>query len=1097
MPAAGAGTELERLAKLHTQGLITEAEYQVLRDRLLLAGEGTVRLEPVAKPAVAVPRQTFGTGAASGVESYGGEGPYVVSRRHLVKGETVAAEWVLPSPAQVLAEHMPRILDDGRLELHRSKIDEMLGAFGIPAQVAEVKHGPAFTQYLVGVAPEAAMGRKRVSARVIVNQIADLADDLAVALSGAVVRVLSPVPGTVFASIEVAKQQRLAVPLVECIDTPEYRAVKSPLALVLGQDAAGRTVCADLATLPHLWIVGPSGSGTSTCLNSIIAGLLMANTPDQLRLLALDAVRVELGRFNGLPHLLAPVVTDPERALKSVQWVVRELENRYRKFADEGVRNLAEFNRKAAAKSDAPLANWVVAIDGLAQLVNAESSGLEAGLLYITSRGQAVGVHLVVATHPQGPRASKSGLQAGFPARIEFAVVINERTQERSSTRSGAQASLMRGEMQFVSAPAAIPLRAQCGTISDTEIDNLTSFWRKQDRAREADKLRKLGLLTRAQSEELAVASKPVEATVKPAAGSGTPWDALRVQQESVADRADLIAQASVLAKKYRTVSARLFQRKLKLGYPRAARLMDELEKLGVVGREQSGDKTREVLLHDDDDVLEQNGVVGPAAQLVPAAPPAVPPVEKATENAKDGNSAIGCLGLILCGILLWAALSSFFGTVTAPAPTPTPIPTVIPFSLIAPRWEEYKDEILSKNVDGWYGWVSKIRVKSGQTEISIDLDAPDVFFSDTEIVLLVSNSVAEGLLVDDSVRFSGIVSKADKRTLAGVSLWLDNARVERAVAPRPTATRTSAPTATAVPTHTAQATSTAQPTATRLATGTATVTATREPAPTPTALASLAPVTASAATKVPAPTALLTAAPPPSATPMPAAVDPAPLIRILSGTRRPTLPDYELSRMRNNGLKACGSNWPGRGEECSNESEARNWFQLAGDAGDTVSMVLMGDTYCDAPHTVDTCEGVIEARQWYQRAVDAGDAVGAVYMGHTYCGKNWGLGVTCADLLRGRQWFRAGAEAGDSYAMYLLGDTYLCPNWWVDYRCDDLSDMHYWYSRSADAGNVYGTERFGIVLVLEGRLSEGCELLSRADATHVLSSAFREAVCP
>ena len=217
----------------------------------------------------------------------------------------------------------------------------------------------------------------------------------------------------------------------------------------------------------------------------------------------------------------------------------------------------------------------------------------------------------------------------------------------------------------------------------------------------------------------------------------------------------------------------------------------------------------------------------------------AVPPVAKVTDKARNGNAAIGCLGLVLCGMLFWVAQCSSSGTMAAP--TPTPIPTVIPFALIAPRWEEYKDEIITKNVDGWYGWVSKIRAKSGQTEISIDLDAPDVFFSDTEIVLVVSDSTAVGLAVDDSVRFSGIVSKADKGTLAGLSLWLDNARVERAVAPRPTATRTSVPTATPVPTHTTQPTATQQPT------DKANVTATAQPAPTQTALASQSPTIASA----------------------------------------------------------------------------------------------------------------------------------------------------------------------------------------------------------------------------------------------------------
>lgn len=741
--------ELARLAKLKAQGHITQADYEVLRDQLLQAAASTTLPKADAKPEAAAPGQAAGTstGGASGGENKGTEqakrkssfAPDVPT----VRPAKVAAGWVLPTPVQVLAGGAAGQVDDGRLELQRSKIDETLQAFGIPAQVAELNHGPVFTQYLVGLAPQAARGSKRMRGQEIFGLIADIVDDLALALSGAAIRVQSPVPGTAFASIEVPNQHRAAVSLAACIDTPEYRAIKSPLALALGQDAAGHTVCADLATLPHLWIVGPSGAGKSTCLNAIVSGLLMANTPDQLRILAVDVVRVELGRFNGVPHLLAPVLNDLERTLKSVQWVVRELERRYSEFSGRGARSIADFNRKAAAQLE--LAHWVVAIDGLSQLENSESSGLEAGLLYIAKRGQLVGIHLIVATHPQGPRAVKGSLQESFPARIEFGVELDDRNRGRTGNSSGQQGLLPRGEMHFMAAPMVPPVRAQCITMDDAEIDRLIAFWKEQDREREA--LR--------QAKEAAGADKP---RAQPAA---TPE---------------------------------------------------------------------------------------PQAQLTPAAPT----VAKGTDPGTGRNGALGCLVLIACGLLFWLLQWSSSGSAAAPTPTPTPtpIPTVISFALIAPRWEQYKDEIVSKNVDGWYGWVSNIRAKSGKTEISIDLDAPDVFFSNTEIVILVSNAAAEGLAVNDSVRFSGIVSKADKDTpLAGVSLRLDDASIARAAVPAAIATRTSVPAATTAASRTPLPSATARHTATARATATRRPTETAEPTFTPHADAGQAPL----ATTVPA----------------------------------------------------------------------------------------------------------------------------------------------------------------------------------------------------------------------------------------------------
>ena len=494
---------------------------------------------------------------------------------------------ILPS-FELLDHSVPQQVSEAEINRKTAIIEKTLREFDVQATVIDYLSGPTVTQFAVQpgfvekAGPDGVVRRQKVR----IAQISGLANDLALTLAAGSLRIQAPVPGQSYVGIEVPNQQKSFVNLRGVMESVAFNRIESPLKIALGRDVSGAAVAADLGAMPHLLIAGTTGAGKSVCIAALITGLVMNNSPEDLRLVLVDPKRVELIRFNGLPHLLGRVEVELERIVGTLRWIVREMERRYKKFEEHRVRDLDGHNRKVKRRKEEYLPRIVVVIDELADLMMLAQDEVERNLARLAQMARATGIHLVVATQRPSTDILTGLIKANFPARISFSVAsaVDSRVVLDSV---GAEALLGQGDMLFLSPDAPAPVRLQGVYVSDAELEKVVEHW-----------------VTQSAEQAPAAVTKPAieaEAPVKPAAGPEAPWDALLLQQASVADKDDLIAQAIAVVKKARAASASLLQRKLKLGYPRAARLMDELEEMGIIGREQSGGKTREVLLLDDD----------------------------------------------------------------------------------------------------------------------------------------------------------------------------------------------------------------------------------------------------------------------------------------------------------------------------------------------------------------------------------------------------------------------------------------------------------------------------------------------------------------
>lgn len=308
---------------------------------------------------------------------------------------TEARPWVLPPLSEIL-DAGKEVIHDDEIDRQRAQvIEETLSSFGAPARVVEINRGPTITQF--GVEPdfvESRNGRMRVR----VGKIAALADDLALALSARTIRIQAPAPGRGFVGIEVPNDEIATVALRDVIESEGFKRIKSPLGFALGQNVAGMAVSADLAAMPHLLVAGQTGSGKSVCVNALICTLLLNNTPDTLRLLMVDPKRVELTGYNGIPHLLAPVVVEMERVVAALQWVTREMDMRYRKLSEMGARNIVDYNARIVQRGGTKLPYLVVIIDELADLMMLAPDETEKTITRLAQLARATGIHLVIAT---------------------------------------------------------------------------------------------------------------------------------------------------------------------------------------------------------------------------------------------------------------------------------------------------------------------------------------------------------------------------------------------------------------------------------------------------------------------------------------------------------------------------------------------------------------------------------------------------------------------------------------------------------------------------------------------------------------------------
>ena len=494
--------------------------------------------------------------------------------------QPVAEDVMLPGidgelPAIQLLDEAPKASfargnDAERAEL----IEEALASYGVEVKVVQVNPGPSVTQF--GVEPGWIRRYRRVvekdqngkpkldkngnprvhleevsKTRVKVDRITSLANDLALALAVTHVRIEAPVPGKPLVGIEVPNISTALVSLRSVIESPAFQKArtKSRLVVALGQGAAGEPVIADIAKMPHILIAGATGSGKTVCLNCIITGLLMQATPAEVRLVLIDPKRVEMITFNGIPHLLTPVVVEIDRAIETLRRVTLEMDHRYRKFASLGVRNIDTYNR--SPKVAEPLPYIVVIVDELADLMMTAPDVVEPLICRLAQLSRATGIHLVVATQRPSVDVITGLIKANFPTRISFAVVsaVDSRTILDSI---GAEKLLGRGDMLYLSPDAHKPKRLRGCFVSDEEMDRVVAFWRKWGEKNLPQSLDRV-----AQQ-----------------------FSSLSVEQ---LDLDPFLEKARQLCEESGHISASLLQRRLRIGYPRAARLMEQLEGEGLV----------------------------------------------------------------------------------------------------------------------------------------------------------------------------------------------------------------------------------------------------------------------------------------------------------------------------------------------------------------------------------------------------------------------------------------------------------------------------------------------------------------------------------
>ena len=495
-----------------------------------------------------------------------------------MKNAPIKQEWVLPSLDEIL-EPGVEVVDDGENDRQRANvIEETLRSFGAPVHIVEIRKGPAIT--LFGVEPDFVESRNGKT-RVRVSKITALADDLALALAASRIRIQAPVPGKGYIGIEVPNRQISLVALRDVISSPAFQNLNSPLKLGLGKDVAGNVVAADLTAMPHLLIAGTTGAGKSVCINDILTCFLLNMTPDELRLILVDPKRVELTSYNGIPHLLAPVIVDAEHVVGALQWMLREMDNRYRKFSESHSRNISDYNAYCAKVGEKKLPYLLIVIDELADLMMLAPDETERAITRLAQLARATGIHLIIATQRPSTDILTGLIKANFPARIAFAVASSVDSRVILD-QPGAERLLGRGDMLFQAPDASAPIRIQGAFVSDAEIGRLAAYWRG-----------------------LTVTEGAPERPDQPAAfqtGNSLPvkqaplWE----EMEEEKDLDPKFDEAVQVVRDEGQASISMLQRKMRIGYTRSARMIDKMEEKGIVGPPDPKTQIREVLQNED-----------------------------------------------------------------------------------------------------------------------------------------------------------------------------------------------------------------------------------------------------------------------------------------------------------------------------------------------------------------------------------------------------------------------------------------------------------------------------------------------------------------
>ncbi len=501
------------------------------------------------------------------------EGQATTSEAEL-PAEEAQREWYLPPIAEILDPGFVPTMNEEFIAQRAELIEDTLDSFGAPVKIVEINRGPTITQF--GVEPgfiETRKGRTRVR----VNKITSLADDLALALAASRIRIQAPVPGKGYIGIEVPNEEMTMVALRDILESDSFNTTKMPLGFALGRDVAGYPQVADLTAMPHMLIAGTTGSGKSVCINAILTSMLLYNTPDDLRLVLVDPKRVELTGYNGIPHLLAPVVVETERVVGALQWMTREMDKRYHEFSQTGARNIVDYNARMEAQGGKTLPYLVIIIDELADLMMIAPDETERTITRLAQLARATGIHMILATQRPSVDVVTGLIKANFPARIAFAVASG--TDSRVILdQPGAERLLGRGDMLYQAPDAPSAARLQGVFISDTETARLVDFWRIQNGQESAYSM---------SGEQM---SKPY---------TGVPLKQVEMFEEEMnaAKKIDpLFDEAVDIVRRQGRASVSMLQRKLRIGYTRASRLVDAMEDEGIVGPPTGGTGVRDVL---------------------------------------------------------------------------------------------------------------------------------------------------------------------------------------------------------------------------------------------------------------------------------------------------------------------------------------------------------------------------------------------------------------------------------------------------------------------------------------------------------------------
>jgi len=491
-------------------------------------------------------------------------------------------------PLTLLENEKTVATNQATINMNAGLLEKTLTEFGVPAKVVGYRVGPTVTQYAVEPGYIEKFGQDEKQ-KVRISKISGLSKDLALALKAERLRIVAPVPGKSYVGVEVPNTEHMLVRLRPLLESEEFARINSPLAIPLGRGVSGEPVVSDLSTMPHLLIAGTTNSGKSICIAGITMSLVLNNHPDDLKLVMIDPKRVELKRFSGLPHLYGEVETEVERIMGVLRWATTEMENRYRLLETTRARNLDSFNAKMAKAGKPKLPRIVILIDELADLMLNSAEQTQDQIVRLAQKARAIGIHLVVATQRPSVDVVTGVIKANFPTRIAF-TVASQVDSRVILDQPGAETLLGRGDMLFVHPETGLQ-RSQGVMITDSEIRSVIKWWAENTDARQKQQL-DLPVPEPAKS-----AVKPAETTTAVPVEENAPWE--EVIQDSQPEDSDetLINQAIELVRRSRRASASYLQRHMRLGYPRAAWLIDQLEARGVLGPAQSGGKDREILL--------------------------------------------------------------------------------------------------------------------------------------------------------------------------------------------------------------------------------------------------------------------------------------------------------------------------------------------------------------------------------------------------------------------------------------------------------------------------------------------------------------------